>query len=67
MRNKKALDVIQEIRLAHFPKNAKANENPVKGNDHGIDALGYWFLWREGRRRGGLGFATGSATRQRRD
>ena len=65
IRGKKPLDVIQEIRLAHFPKDAKANENPVKGNDHGIDALGYWFLWRESRQ-GGLGFASGAAKRQRR-
>ena len=67
MRNKKPLDVIQEMRMAHFPKDAKRNENPVKGDDHGIDALGYWFLWREGRRKGGVGFATGGVTRQRRD
>ena len=67
IRNKKPLDVIQEIRLAHFPKNAKANENPVKGNDHGLDALGYWYLWREGRRGGSVGFASGGATRKRRD
>ena len=65
IRNKKPLDVIQEMRLAHFPANAKADQNPVKGEDHGIDALGYWFLWREGSRRGSVGFATGIAKRQR--
>ena len=62
IRNKKPLDVISELRLAHYPVNASADSNPVKGADHGIDALGYWFLWREGRRRGTVGFATGSAT-----
>ena len=35
IRNKKPLDVISEIRLAHFPVNAKADSNPVKGDDHG--------------------------------
>ena len=67
IRNKKPLDVIQEIRLAHYPANSKADENPVKGFDHGIDALGYWFLWREGRRGASVGFASGVAKRQRRD
>ena len=65
IRNKKPLDVISEMRLAHFPANAKSDENPVKGDDHGIDALGYWFLWRESRS-GAVGFASGGVKRQRR-
>ena len=67
IRNKKPLDVISEIRLAHFPKDAKVDSNMEKGNDHGIDALGYWFLWREGSRGGSVGFASGGVTRKRRD
>ena len=67
IRNKKPLDVISEIRLAHYPPNPKSDSAPVKSDDHGIDALGYWFLWRESRRGGGFGFAAGGAKRKRRD
>ena len=65
-RRKKPLDVIAEMRLAHFPADSKADENPVKGDDHGIDALGYWFLWREAKGRDvSFGFGSGGATRRR--
>ena len=52
-RKKKPLDVITELKLHHFKPEDKMtgsanDENPVKGEDHGIDALKYWFLWRHG-------------------
>lgn len=52
-RKKKPLDVITEMKLYHFKEEAKMtgtahDQNPVKGDDHGIDALRYWFLWRHG-------------------
>ena len=53
-RKKKPLDVITEMKLYHFKEEDKMtgttnDENPVKGDDHGIDALRYWFLWRHGK------------------
>ena len=46
------LSVIDEMKLYHFKPEEKRtgannDENPVKKNDHGIDALRYWFLWKQ--------------------
>ena len=46
------MSVIDEMKLYHFKPEGKRtgtanDDNPVKGQDHGIDALRYWFLWRQ--------------------
>lgn len=69
VRKKKPLDVIQEMRLLHYPTEGKsgvrAKDVPVKENDHGVDALRYRFLWRAAMRRS-LGFFGGRVRRRRR-
>ena len=52
-RKGKPMSVIDEMKLYHFKPEDKMtgtpnDENPVKGNDHGVDWLRYWFLQQHG-------------------
>ena len=40
---RKPLSVITEMKNCVYAEN---KDKPVEGNDHGIDALRYWFLWK---------------------
>ena len=62
IRDKKPLSLIDEMKnYATDPKTDK----PLKENDHAIDALRYFFLWRE-KRQQALGFGGGGARRKKR-
>ena len=62
IRDKKPLSIIDEMKnYATDPKTDK----PLKENDHAIDALRYFFLWRE-KRQQALGFGSGGARRAKR-
>ena len=62
IRDKKPLSLIDEMKNYATDPNT---DKPLKENDHAIDALRYFFLWRE-KRQNPLGFGSGGAKRAKR-
>lgn len=62
IRDNKPLDLITEMRNLQYDED---KDQPIKGNDHAVDALRYWFLWRSERRQA-ASFASGATQRKSR-
>ena len=62
VRRNLSLDIIDEFDRYAFPETGDVDKPKDKDND-GIDALGYWYLWRSAQR-GGLGYYNSKAKRQ---